>query len=143
MSKKNRKKKKIDTSPDTEGLTHNPFANLLQETDLSDLPEGPEQKSESAPEKELSPPEQLQKRLNGVGKVVLRKERKGRGGRTVTLIEGVDDFAEPLLEELASQLKKALGTGATLEEGTVVLQGDQRDRANQWLSERGVKKIVV
>ena len=143
MSKKNRKNKKIDTSPDTEGLTHNPFANLLQETDRSDLPQGPEQESESPPQKELSPPQHLQKRLKEVRKVVLRKERKGRGGRTVTLIEGVTDFPESLLEELASQLKKALGTGATLEEGTVVLQGDQRDRANRWLAERGVEEIVA
>jgi translation initiation factor 1 len=39
--------------------------------------------------------------------------------------------------------KRALGCGGTLEDGALVLQGDQRTRVARWLEERGVRKVTV
>lgn len=74
-------------------------------------------------------------------RVVLRRERKGRGGRTVTRVQGLgwDDAA---LAELARAMARALGCGATIEDGDVVLQGDPGERAAAWLEERGVRRVV-
>ena len=139
MTKKNRKKNKIDTSGDREPLRHNPFADLLRGQDSADLPEGPEPGSADYAPK--SP--DVEERLKVLKKVVLRQERKGRGGKTVTLVSGLDKLSERELDELASRMCKALGTGATLEKKTIVLQGDQRVRAHSWLADRGVKNVVA
>ncbi|MCA9570843.1 MAG: translation initiation factor [Myxococcales bacterium] len=71
-------------------------------------------------------------------RVVVRVSRKGRGGKTVTEIQGV------LLErdETAKALKKALGVGAREEDELVVVQGDQRERVAAWLEQQGAKKVV-
>jgi hypothetical protein len=45
-------------------------------------------------------------------------------------------------EGLARDLKKALGCGATVEDGSVVLLGDLAERARDWLAARGAKRIV-
>jgi translation initiation factor 1 len=66
----------------------------------------------------------------------LRMEKKGRGGKTVTVVFGLPDNAA-LLADLAQHLKRACGTGGTVSEGTVELQGDLRDRVRQALEQRG------
>lgn len=63
-------------------------------------------------------------------------ERKGRGGKTVTLLRGFQPGDD--LDPLCGELKRHLGCGATVEPGVVVLQGDQRDRLRAWLAGRGV-----
>ena len=79
--------------------------------------------------------------LSSVKKIVLRKEKKGRGGKTVTLVEGIN--ASPnALQSLDKELRKGLGCGARVEKDQIVLQGDIRERASQWLTQKGVKKII-
>lgn len=80
--------------------------------------------------------------LNQSGKIVLRRTRKGRGGRTVTLVQQVSASAEGL-DQLARDLKKGLGCGASVEEDEVVLQGDQVERAQAWLQSQGARRVVV
>ena len=71
-------------------------------------------------------------------KVVVRISRKGRGGKTVTEVQGVlRDH-----KKLAKKLKKSLGTGARVEDDQLVVQGDQRDRVVAWLEREGAKRIV-
>ena len=77
--------------------------------------------------------------LSTLPRVVLRRERKGRGGKTVTVVEGVPVL---IAERLARALRKGLGCGARVEEGAVVLQGDQVERSAAWLIVRGVKKVI-
>lgn len=77
--------------------------------------------------------------LSALPRVVLRRERKGRGGKTVTVVEGVP---VPLAEGLACALRKGLGCGSRVEEGAVVLQGDQVERSAAWFTARGVKKVI-
>lgn len=72
---------------------------------------------------------------DALGRLVLRREKKGRGGKVVTTIEGAPaDEAKALAREVG----KALGCGASVDpEGFIVVQGDQRDRLRPWLTARG------
>src|SRR5215211_3243982 len=56
----------------------------------------------------------------------LRVEKKGRGGKTVTVVDGLPRNAA-FLKQLSNELKRACGTGGSVAEGTVELQGDLRD----------------
>lgn len=80
--------------------------------------------------------------LTSLPKIVLRRTRKGRGGRTATLVEGLDPLPAAAREQLARDMRKALGTGATLEGDVIVVQGDIRDRLADWLEGRGARRIV-
>jgi translation initiation factor 1 len=66
----------------------------------------------------------------------LRLEKKGRGGKTVTVIYDLPDNAT-FLKELAQELKRACGTGGAVAEATVELQGDLRDRVREVLAAKG------
>jgi len=63
-------------------------------------------------------------------------EKKGRGGKTVTVVYGLPENAE-FLKELSQELKRACGTGGTVVEGGVELQGDLRPRVRDVLAQRG------
>ncbi|MCO4772765.1 MAG: translation initiation factor [Deltaproteobacteria bacterium] len=75
------------------------------------------------------------------GKAVVRRERKGRGGKTVTVVSGAALTGQDL-PALAKRMRKALGTGARIEDGAIVVQGDQRDAAAKWLGARGAKVVL-
>ena len=79
--------------------------------------------------------------LSGCGKIVLRRQRKGHGGRTVTRIEGLA-LATGALDRLAREVAKAMGCGARAEEDAVVVQGEPGERLDTWLSARGIRKVV-
>jgi translation initiation factor 1 len=68
-------------------------------------------------------------------------ERKGRGGRTVTVVEQLG-LREPALEALCGELKRALGCGGAVEGEAIAVQGDVRDRVAAWLADRGVRKVI-
>ena len=75
-------------------------------------------------------------------KVVVRRERKGRGGKTVTVVQLPDGAEAAALDALARELRKALGTAAQREECAVAVQGDIADRVAEWLKARGAGRIV-
>lgn len=66
----------------------------------------------------------------------LRLEKAGRGGKSVTVVDGLPQNTE-FLAELAAALKKACGTGGTIRTGAVELNGDVRDRIRPLLAARG------
>jgi translation initiation factor 1 len=72
----------------------------------------------------------------------VRLERKGRGGKEVTVVERLE-LAAPEAEALARELKQALGCGGVVEGGALVFQGDQRQRLADLLRVRGVRKVTV
>lgn len=72
------------------------------------------------------------------GVVRVGRETKGRKGKGVTIITGVPLAGEEL-KELAGQLKKRCGTGGTVKEGVIEIQGDQRELIMTLLQERGWK----
>ena len=62
----------------------------------------------------------------GDGVVRVSRETKGRKGKGVTVITGVP-LAGDALDELATRLKKRCGSGGTVHEGVIEIQGDHRD----------------
>jgi len=132
----------VDTSAASE-LRHSPFAALLG---------GPAeaQPSEEAEEAARSHSERGSRASpEGAGpasttpcfgaKVVVRRETKGRGGKTVTRVSGV---AADHLDDLAGRMKRALGCGAKVEPPDVLLLGDLVDRAAAWLEAEGAPRVV-
>ena len=81
------------------------------------------------------------RRPRGDGIVRVRREVKGRRGKTVTTIDGVP-LPDEDLRALASELKRSRGTGGTVKDGVIELQGDHRDALIAELEDRGytVKK---
>lgn len=103
---------KIPVDQPTAALSFNAFASLAA-LDTSALPVGKELPMESK-----KPPEPGREQL------VLRREKKDRGGKTVVVISGWKCSA-PELEEVVRGLRKKLGCGGTVEEREIVLQGDR------------------
>ena len=66
----------------------------------------------------------------------LRMEKKGRGGKTVTVIYGLPNNAD-FLKTLCSDLKKSCGCGGATTEDGVELQGELRNRVRPLLEKRG------
>jgi translation initiation factor 1 len=72
----------------------------------------------------------------GDGIVRVRREVKGRNGKTVTTISGLG-LAEDALRALAGELKRRCGTGGSAKEGVIEIQGDHRDALVAELESRG------
>ncbi|MCM1336595.1 MAG: translation initiation factor [Candidatus Amulumruptor caecigallinarius] len=59
------------------------------------------------------------------GKLVVQMERKGRGGKTATIISGFT-ISDDAVAQVAALLKKRLGTGGSARGGEILIQGDRR-----------------
>lgn len=68
----------------------------------------------------------------------LRLERKGRGGKAVTMVEGLP-FNEVLLKELSRELKRHCGAGGAVKNGVIEIQGDVRNTAETFLQNKGYR----
>lgn len=60
------------------------------------------------------------------GKLRVFFERKGRGGKSATIITGFDDLTDDELKAVASKLKQTLGTGGSARGGEILIQGDRQ-----------------
>src|SRR5262245_42738003 len=76
------------------------------------------------------------------GVVRVGRETKGRRGKGVTIITGVP-LAPLQLVELAAELKRKCGSGGTVKDGVIEIQGDHRDAIVDELAKRGwtVKRV--
>ena len=74
----------------------------------------------------------------GDGIVRVSCETKGRGGKAVTLVKGVL-VDEAALEQLGKQLKSACGSGGTVKDGVIEVQGDHVERVMAALQKLGHK----
>ena len=104
--------------------------------------EAPPSAGEPAPAPSPPPPPADGPDLSRCGKVVVRRERKGHGGKTATVIAGLALSATDL-ERVARGLRRGLGCGASVAGEQVVVQGDQTDRVRTWLTAQGAPRIVV
>jgi translation initiation factor 1 len=95
---------------------------IIYSTDPDFKPE-----EESFPEESLTPRQQ---------KLKVRLDTRQRAGKAVTLVEGFIGPASEL-EELGRQLKGYCGTGGSVKDGLIIIQGDQREKIVQWLQKNG------
>jgi translation initiation factor 1 len=72
----------------------------------------------------------------GDGIVRVQRETKGRGGKAVTIVRGAL-LEAAALEKLAKELKAACGSGGTVKDGTIEVQGDHVDKVIAALQARG------
>jgi translation initiation factor 1 len=125
------KKQKLDLTPTGASLA-NPFAGL----DISGLPAGPADTIPAAAQSEANAVPKPSK----FGRVVLRREKAHRGGKTVIVIY---DFAPNIgysyIENLAGKLKAACGCGGTTRDRTIEIQGDQPARIRVLLEAEGFR----
>lgn len=105
---------------------HNSFSALVFSTD----PNFKLEEEEKQPIETWAPAQQLLK---------VRLETKHRAGKAVTLITGFTG-SDGDLEELGKKLKTFCGTGGSVKDGEIIIQGDHRDKVMQWLGKNGYVK---
>ena len=116
-----------------QSLTQNPFANL----DNAGLPPGP---PESAVEHSKQPAAAPRKSR---GRVDIIRQTAHRGGKTVTVVTGFVGIGLPEKESLAKAMQKACGSGGTVKDGCIEIQGDRRDVAARILTEAGFRPVFA
>lgn len=120
-----------ETKPDGERpFGPNPFAAL----NLAGLPPGPTE-FRSTPAAGASPARKSR------GRVDIQRQKAGRGGKTVTVVSGFVGIGLPEKQQLAQRLRMACGTGGTVKEGRIEIQGDQREAAARLLAEAGFRPV--
>ena len=144
MSRPKESHKKVDVSRPAAPLQFNPFAMLGEVEALKDLapePEPDKPKPVPEPVRAAKPPKPTIPK-NSRGRLVLRREKKDRGGKTVVVISG---FAElpgansVMIADLAKELKGKLGCGGSFDRQEIVLQGDRAAAVNALLEELGFR----
>lgn len=118
-------------SSDDRPFGHNPFEALKP----LGLPEAPPQ-SANRPAKVAPKPRNR-------GRVEIRRVKAGRGGKTVTVVSAFIGTGLREKEQLAQHLRKACGTGGTVKEGCIEIQGDQRETVARLLAEAGFRPVLA
>lgn len=80
--------------------------------------------------------EQKPKRPVGDGVVRIQRQTKGRKGKGVSIVTGLDLDDAPL-KLLAAELKKVCGCGGSVKDGNIEIQGDARDKIKAHLEKKG------
>jgi len=101
----------------------NSLSGLVYSTDPNYKPE-----TDSIEEQETLPAAQQKLRI--------LLDRKQRAGKSVTLVEGFVG-KEADMEDLGKKLKSFCGTGGSVKDGEILIQGDNRDKVLQWLQKNG------
>ncbi len=70
--------------------------------------------------------------------LVCKFEKKGRNGKPVTLIEGFEGSDDDL-KKISKKIKTTLGIGGSEKDGSIIIQGDNRDKIMTLLKEMGYK----
>ena len=127
-------KKRIPIDGGT-GLGQNPFTQLS----AIGLPAGPsETPDECAPSSVPSSPPKKNR-----GRVDIKRQTAHRGGKTVTVVSGFVGIGLPEKESLAKSMQRACGTGGTVKEGCIEIQGDKRTEVARILTEAGFRPVFA
>jgi translation initiation factor 1 len=116
-----------------ETFGHNPFASLSSEG----LPAAPESASSEGPGQKAAAPRKHR------GRVDIIRQKAGRGGKTVTVVKNFVGIGLPEKEQLARAMQKACGTGGTVKNGQIEIQGDKRDEVARILTEAGFRPVFA
>ena len=131
------KQKRIATSPQQDGLAG--LGQAFSGLDLGPLPPAANE-TPAATKPDAGGPQSRKK----LGRVILRRETAHRGGRTVIVIHDFPPaMTKPALEDLARDLRHAVGTGGTLRERTIEMQGDQPAKIRAFLEKLGFQVAGV
>ena len=113
---------------------HNPFAALSSEG----LPPAPDSgPSNARPGTEAKPARKNR------GRVDIIRQKAGRGGKTVTVIKGFVGIGLPEKEQLAKAMQKTCGTGGTVKNGQIEIQGDKRQEVARILTDAGFRPVFA
>jgi len=74
--------------------------------------------------------------------IYLHRDSKGRGGKTVTLVKKLV-LSEDDLKELAKKLKQVCGSGGTIKDDTIEIQGEHREKIGEALMKFGYKVKIA
>jgi translation initiation factor 1 len=124
-----------------ESLAPNAFGVLAG---LSGLPSVPDAPPIDPPEK--TPPEKTSKRgqkNTKRGRVDIIRQTAHRGGKAVTVVKNFTGIGLPEKQELAKKMQKACGTGGTVKEGRIEIQGDKRDEVKGILIDAGFQPVFA
>jgi translation initiation factor 1 len=77
------------------------------------------------------------------GRVDIIRQTAGRGGKTVTVIANFTGIGLPEKEKLAKEIQKACGTGGTVKDGRIEIQGDKREEAARVLTKAGFRPVFA
>jgi translation initiation factor 1 len=115
-----------------QSLSHNPFA-ALSSAGLPPAPESPAADSE--------PPSKPARKNRG--RVDIIRQTAGRGGKTVTVVKGFVGIGLPEKEQLAKAMQRACGTGGTVKDGQIEIQGDKREEVARILTEANFRPVFA
>ena len=79
--------------------------------------------------------------FNKRSKINISKQKKGKKGKTITLIQGLGTEDEILLRELLKKIKVFCGTGGTLIDRNIQLQGDMVSKSVEFLRKEGFHNL--
>lgn len=124
-------KKRIPTDG-SQSFGHNPFGALSGEA----LPPG----HANVP---LAPVDTPVASRKNRGRVDILRQTAHRGGKTVTVVTNFVGIGLPEKEQLAKAMQKACGTGGTVKEGRIEIQGDKRDVVARILTEARFRPVFA
>ena len=148
MSRPKETRKKVDVARATTPLQQNVFAALDGLDALKDLPAPPPPEPEPEPDRPpvesarpAKPPKPVYEK-NSRGRLVLRREKKDRGGKVVVVVSGFVELPGSnavMIGNLAKELKGKLGCGGSFDRQEIVLQGDRAAAVCALLEELGFR----
>lgn len=77
------------------------------------------------------------------GRVDIKRTTAGRGGKTVTIVTGFVGIGLPEKESLCKKMRNACGCGGTVKDGDIEIQGDQREKIAQILTDAGFRPVFA
>tara|TARA_B100000674_G_scaffold67714_1_gene46711 strand:- start:780 stop:1199 length:420 start_codon:yes stop_codon:yes gene_type:complete len=137
MSRRERRAKRKLSLGSSEDFGSSPFDSLVTEG----LPESASSSSSPAPER--APVD----KKDGMGmgdRLEIRREKSGRGGKTVTTISGFRSrICRQARNGMLKEVKTKLGTGGTWDGDCMEIQGDKRQELVSWLSDLGFRPVLA
>ena len=131
-----KKKQRLPTEPKEE-FGSNPFGEL-DSSGLDSIPSKP--KGVGKPMVEVS----LSERLGRGERLEVRREKSGRGGKTVTTVKGFPThISQDAFKRMLKGLKSRLGTGGGWRDDQMEIQGDQREVVCDWLTSIGFRPVLA
>lgn len=112
-------------------LRQNPFGSL----DATGLSRGPSLSPKNQPPAKPAP--------RNRGRVDVIRETGGRGGKTVTVVDGFVGIGLAEKQELTRRMRVACGCGGTVKDGRIEIQGDQRDVVSRILAQAGFRPVAA